>query len=114
MQQIIIYVAISWETYLSKRSLIKLTYSWRDKLNLLQCCNWQKKLGQGDHYTTVCLLDCFYFKKHYKLIAIVLSKQQVLDADPKGMQQINFTGNLDRARNNTITFFVMKKTKKPI
>ena len=44
--------------------------------------------GQGDDYTTVCLLDYPYFKK-YKLIAIDLSKQQKLDADEKGMQQIN-------------------------
>ena len=32
--------------------------------------------GQGDDYTTVCLLDYPYFKKFYKLIAIDLSKQQ--------------------------------------
>ena len=45
--------------------------------------------GQGDDYTTVCLLDYPYFGKYYdKLIAIDLSKQQKLDADPKAMQQI--------------------------
>ena len=49
---------------------------------------------QVDDYTTGCLLDYPYFKKYYKLIAIDLSKQQKLDADPKSMQQINFTGNL--------------------
>ena len=37
--------------------------------------------GQGDNYTTGCLLDYNYFKNHYKMIAIDLSKQQVLDAD---------------------------------
>ena len=37
--------------------------------------------GQGDNYTTGCLLDYTYFKNHYKMIAIDLSKQQVLDAD---------------------------------
>ena len=42
--------------------------------------------GQGDDYTTGCLLDYRYFKKCYKLIAIDLSKQQKLDADPKAIQ----------------------------
>ena len=37
-------------------------------------------IGQGDDYTTGCLLDYTYFKKYYKMIAIDLSKQQVLDA----------------------------------
>ena len=49
--------------------------------------------GQGDNYTTGCLLDYNYFKKHYKLFSIDLSKQQKLAADPKPMQQINFKGN---------------------
>ena len=52
-------------------------------------------IGQGDDCTTVCLLDYPYFKENYKLIAIDLSKQQPLDTDPKAVQQINFTGNLD-------------------
>ena len=47
--------------------------------------------GQGDDYTTGCLLDYCYFKENYKMIAIDLSKQQVLDADPRAIQQINFT-----------------------
>ena len=38
--------------------------------------------GQGDDYTTGCLLDYIYFKNYYKMIALGLSKQQVLDADP--------------------------------
>ena len=46
-------------------------------------------MGQGDDYTTGCLLDYSYFKDHYKLIAIDLSKQQALDADPRIIQQIN-------------------------
>ena len=52
--------------------------------------------GQGDDYTTGCLLDYSYFKENYKMIAIDLSKQQALDADPRAIQQINFTENLDR------------------
>ena len=38
------------------------------------------------------------------LIAVDLSKQQVLDADPKAIQQINFTANLDRANTITISY----------
>ena len=52
--------------------------------------------GQGDDYITGCLLDYNYFNKHYKMIAIDLNKQQALDAEPKVIQQINFTGNLER------------------
>ena len=64
--------------------------------------------GQGDYYTTGCLLDYTYFKKNYKMIAIDLSKQQELDADPTAIQQINFATNLDRERNTTIFFIVEK------
>ena len=53
--------------------------------------------GQGDDYTTGCLLDYIYFKNHFKMIAVDLRKQQALDADPKANQQINFTANLDTA-----------------
>ena len=38
--------------------------------------------GQGDDYATGCLLDYSYFADTYKMIAIDLSKQQALDADP--------------------------------
>ena len=44
--------------------------------------------GKGDNYTTGCLLDYFYFNENYKLIAIDLSKQQALDADPRAIQQL--------------------------
>ena len=44
------------------------------------------------------------------MIAIDLSKQQALDADPKAIQQINFTANLDRAENTTM-FFIIDKAK---
>ena len=64
-------------------------------------------IGQGDDYTTGCLLDYTYFKKYYKMIAIDLSKQQVLDADPKAIQQINFTANLDTA-GNTRFYFILE------
>ena len=48
--------------------------------------------GQADDYTTGFLLDDPYFKKCYELIVIDLSKQ--LNAYPKAIQQISFTGNL--------------------
>ena len=67
--------------------------------------------GQGDDYTIGCLLDYSYFKENYKLIAIDLSKQQALDADPRAIQQINFTGNLDRAGNTTM-FFIIEQAKR--
>ena len=51
--------------------------------------------GQGDDYTTGCLLDYSYFADTYKMIAVDLSKQQALDADPRAIQQINFTANLE-------------------
>ena len=47
--------------------------------------------GQGDDYTTGCLLDYNYFNNYSKMIAINLNKQQALNADPKATQQINFT-----------------------
>ena len=55
----------------------------------------QKTIGQWDDYTTSFLLDYTYFKKYYKMIAVDLSKEQALDADPKAIRQINFTANLN-------------------
>ena len=54
-----------------------------------------------------------YFSEHYKLIAIDLSKQQVLDADLKLIKQINFTRNLDWDGSTTMFFITeeMKETK---
>ena len=67
--------------------------------------------GQGDDYTTGCLLDYSYFKDHYKMIAIDLSKQQALDADPRAIQQINFTANLDTAGNTKCSLLLKKQNK---
>ena len=69
--------------------------------------------GKGDDYTTGCLLDYSYFKDHYKMIAIDLSKQQALDADPRAIQQINFTANLDRDGNTTM-FFIIEEAKETV
>ena len=68
--------------------------------------------GQGDDYTTGCLLDYIYFKKYYKMIAVGLTKQQALDADPQAIQQTNFAANLDRARNAKIYFILIEAKEK--
>ena len=76
--------------------------------------------GQGDDYRTGCLLDYPYFKNHCKTIALDLSRQQALDADPRVIQQINFTViqqidfiNLDR-NGNTSMFFIIEKAKETV
>ena len=69
--------------------------------------------GQGDNYTTGCLLDYTYFKKYYKMIVVELSKQQVLEADPKSIQQINFTVNLDRIGNRRL-YFILEEAKETV
>ena len=69
--------------------------------------------GQGDVYTTGCLLDYSYFKDHYKMIAIDLNKQHALDADPRAIQQINFMENLYRAGNTTM-FVVIEEAKETV
>ena len=47
------------------------------------------------------------------MIAIDLSKQQVLDADPKAIPQINFTANLDR-EGNTRFYFILEEAKETV
>ena len=47
------------------------------------------------------------------MIAIDLSKQQELDADPRAIQQINFTTNLDRNDAATM-FFIIEEVKETI
>ena len=70
-------------------------------------------IGQGDDNTTGCLLDYSYFADTYKMIAVDLSKQQSLDADPRQIQQINSTTNLDRA-GNTRVYFILEEAKETI
>ena len=84
------------------------------KNDLITYQNIQKAAtGQGDDYTTDCLLNYNYVEIYYKKIAIDLSKQQALDADPNAMQQINFTENLDRGRL-TAMFFIIEEAKETI
>ena len=63
--------------------------------------SFEKIIGirRNNEYTTGNLLDYDYFKKHYKLIAIDLSKQQVLQEKEDLIQQINFIGRLENATN---------------
>ena len=53
------------------------------------------------------------YDKYRKMIAVDSSKQQVLDADPKAIQQINFTANLDRA-GNTRFYFILEEAKETV
>ena len=68
---------------------------------------------QRDVYTIGCLLFYPYFNDHYKMVVIDLCKQQVLDADSKTIQKINFSANLDRVGNTTI-FLIIKEVKEII
>ena len=70
-------------------------------------------IGQGDDYTTGCLIDYPCFKNYYKLTAVDLSKQQKLDADPIAKQKVNFTGNLDQG-GNTQMFFIIEEAKEAV
>ena len=63
--------------------------------------------GQVDDYTTGCLLDYVYFKDDFRLITADLSKQKALDPDPKAIQQIIFTGQVD---DEALTvFYILEK-----
>ena len=69
--------------------------------------------GQGDYYTTRCLLDYTFFKENYKLIAVDISNQQKLEADTKPMQQVNFTESLEQSKN-TQRFFIIVEEKETV
>ena len=67
--------------------------------------------GQGDDYTTGCLLDLAYFKKNYRLIAVDLSKQKELDPEQRAIQQIIFIGKIKSTVANTkvIIYYILEK-----
>ena len=67
-------------------------------------------ISRNNEYTTGNLLDYDYFKKYYKLIAIDLSKQQVLQENEDLMQQINFIGKLEEAA----VFIIIEKKENTI
>ena len=68
-------------------------------------------ISRNNEYTTGNLLDYNYFKKYYKLIAIDLSKQQVLQENEDLIQQINFIGKLEEA---AIVFIIIEKKENTI
>ena len=65
-------------------------------------------ISTNNEYTTGNLLDYDYFKKCYKLIAIDLSKQQLLQENEDLIQQINFIGRLEQAAN---VFIIIEKKR---
>ena len=67
-------------------------------------------ISRNNEYITVNLLDYDYFKKYYKLIAIDLSKQQVLQENEDLIQQINFIGRLTEAN----VFIIIEKKENTI
>ena len=68
-------------------------------------------ISRNNEYTTGNLLDYDYFKKYYKLIAIDLSKQQVLQENEDLIQQINFNGRLEEAAN---VFIIIERKENTI
>ena len=77
-----------------------------------QCDEIRKiSTGQGGDYTTGCLLDFAYFEKNYRLIAADLSKQKALDADPRVIQQIIFTGT---SSENIVVYHILEQSKETI
>ena len=68
-------------------------------------------IGKEEDYTAGSLLDYNYFDKHYKLVAVDLSKQKELDVDPRAIQQIEFKYML---RTNSIIYWVLEKSKETV
>ena len=67
--------------------------------------------GKGDNFTTGCLLDYQNFKDHYQLIAVDLSKQKELDANPRASQQIELYGKLG---TNSQVCTALEKSKEAV
>ena len=68
-------------------------------------------IRQEYDYTIGCLLDYQYFKDHYQLIEVDLSKQKELDANWRAIQQIEFYGML---KTNSQVCTVFEKSKETI
>ena len=68
-------------------------------------------IGKGEDYTTGSLSDFNYFNEHYKLVAVYLSEQKELDADPRAIQQIEFKYMI---RTSSIIYLVLEKSKETI
>ena len=68
-------------------------------------------IGKGEDYTAGSLLDYNYFTKHYKLVAVDLSKQKELNVDPRAIQQIEFRYTLE---TNSTIYWILEKSKETI
>ena len=68
-------------------------------------------IGKGEDNATGSLFDFNYFNKHYKLVAVDLSKQKELDADPRAIQQIELKYML---RTNSTIYWILEKSKETI
>ena len=96
--QNIIYLKTQWKLYCH--------HHWEKLLwRSIDDIKWYREIrklttGQGEDYTTGCLLDYDYNKNHDRLIAVDLSRQKEVDADPKAIQQTEFTGQLKKLSNN--------------
>ena len=118
---------INWNKYLSNPELlaqnpnlnylIEPSFQGVNRLFVLAFENDAQRISYSDYYLPNvkigCLLEYSYLMDTYKMIAVDLSKQQALDADPRAIQQINFTANLDRA-GNTRVYFILKEAKETI
>ena len=106
--------------------LIDTTFSNVNRLFVLSCENEDDRTSYYKYYVpsieikdynvliegNAYLLDYDYFKEHYKLIAIDLSKQ--IESENKDIkQQINFIGNLDRD-DGAVMFFIIEKSEETI
>ena len=82
--------------------------------DLIKQCDEVRKVStvHGDDYSTRSLLDYAYFKDNYRLIAVDLSKQKSLDADPRAIQQIVFQGVVGGADNPKIILYAILEQSK--
>ena len=90
--QNIIYLKTQWKLYCH--------HHWEKLLwRSIDDIKWYREIrklttGQGEDYTTGCLLDYEFIKNCYRLIAVNLSRQKTIDADPKAIQEIEFVRQL--------------------
>ena len=91
------------------------TLSTQDNAKLLQQfkSGFKRTINWNKYESKIKTFAQNRYLNHYKMIAIDLSKQQALDADPRAIQQINFTANLDRVGNTTM-FFIIKEAKETV
>ena len=70
--------------------------------------------GPDDDYTTGSLLDYACFKDNYRLIAVELSKQKALDADPRAIQQIVFGGVVGGDNTKKRLYTILEQSKETV